>query len=81
MGQRIPQMEDDLKILNVRQLQNFESGISQQPRIGFYSNFKMKLKIMKKSNQSGIFQKSNWIVPKFKYPAAGTAAPPHFVQG
>ena len=36
---------------------------------------------MKKSNQSGIFQKSNWIVPKFKYPAAGTAAPPHFVQG
>ena len=61
---RRPHMEDDLQILkvdylsmlktkttsNVRQPQNIENGIAQQPLIGSYSSFKIKLKMNKKSN-------------------------------
>jgi hypothetical protein len=35
---------------NVRQPQNIENGIAQQPLIGSYSSFKIKVKMNKKSN-------------------------------
>ena len=42
---RQPVIKDDLKITsNGRQPQNIKSGISQQPLIGSYSSFKLKLR-------------------------------------